>query len=392
MTLLAAAQAGCFSPQLADGEIACGEAGCPDGMACAEDGLCYSVPASADSGRRSALAVAYRGEQDRVYAWCQGRLELVWTDADWRQSRAVAWHDIDGDDVPELAIGAEDEGVMLYRIGDGGLDKVSTENLWSAPRDLAWGDFGGDGVPSLAVAIDHEQLRVIEYGRDGQVALSWISDEAHAASGLAVADFDRNGHDDILVGAREERSVMYQGFSDGLRLTWRAELYDDTEGVAAGDYDGDGDADFAIANDWQPLRVYRNDSDGFELAWSSSESPGGESLAFADVDGDSQLDLAVGTDFDRRTELFRNQDRGGPNLFEHAWSSDEQDDTQSIAWGDPDGDGDPDLAVASDGQPVRLYRTIDGELALAWSSDEVGPAWDVSWTTWQDGPDPCGWP
>lgn len=40
--------AACFSPDLPDGAIACGEAGCPIGMLCHTDGLCYRDPPAND--------------------------------------------------------------------------------------------------------------------------------------------------------------------------------------------------------------------------------------------------------------------------------------------------------------------------------------------------------
>ena len=73
-----------------------------------------------------------------------------------RESRAVAWQDIDGDDVPEVTYAVADEGIVMYRLGGAGPTRISTEPLWSTPRDLGWGDFGGDGVPSLAVATDRD--------------------------------------------------------------------------------------------------------------------------------------------------------------------------------------------------------------------------------------------
>jgi hypothetical protein len=42
--LAALAMTACFDPEIQDGVVACGNAGCPDGMTCAADGFCYGDP------------------------------------------------------------------------------------------------------------------------------------------------------------------------------------------------------------------------------------------------------------------------------------------------------------------------------------------------------------
>jgi len=118
--------------------------------------------------------------------------------------------------------------------------------------------------------------------------------------------------------------------------------------------------------------------------WSSSESDRTHSIAWGDYDGDGDLDLAVANGSRVPNRVYRN-DGGSLTL---AWSSTETDRSTSVAWGDWDGDGDLDLAVGnvhsfdSPGQPSRVYSNDAGNLTLAWSSSELEQTNDVAWADW----------
>ena len=119
------------------------------------------------------------------------------------------------------------------------------------------------------------------------------------------------------------------------------------------DVDGDGDADLLLtgltgpADDCEPItRLYRND--GGTLVEQSTNFPGVHTgdAAFADYDGDGDLDLALTGVTAANTgfiALFRND---GGSFVEDLAQSDLQAETMrysALAWGDYDGDGDPDL-------------------------------------------------
>ena len=133
--------------------------------------------------------------------------------------------------------------------------------------------------------------------------------------------------------------------------------------MAWGDYDGDGDLDLAVGNSGvsgkgQANRLYRNDGGTLRpgAVWSSVDGVENstESVAWGDYDGDGDLDLAAGVSYPYPNRLYRNDN--GVLTTGAAWSSTESDTTTNVAWGDYDGDGDLDMAVANNGQPNRLYR------------------------------------
>ena len=118
----------------------------------------------------------------------------------------------------------------------------------------------------------------------------------------------------------------------------------------------------------------------FELSWISSESIDSECIAWGDMDGDGDLDLAVGTR-DEANLLYRNDGGGvfteimGALDTNTAW-------TASIAWGDMDGDGDLDLAVGNAEAANQLFRN-NGDGSFNEVTNPFGSAttytFDLAW-------------
>ncbi len=154
-------------------------------------------------------------------------------------------------------------------------------------------------------------------------------------------------------------------------------------GIDASDYDGDGLADIVIGNfSNEMVSLYRNEGVGFFIDQAPVSEIGRNSLltlAFGafffdyDLDGREDVFLANGhveNDIARVQQrvtwrqpphLFRNDGAGG---FEET-TGDSPDLARPMvargaAFGDVDGDGDPDLAVSANGGPARLFRNDAG--------------------------------
>ena len=209
------------------------------------------------------------------------------------------------------------------------------------------------------------------------------------ASGGAVADFDRDGWQDLFFvsggGAGPDRLYLNNGdgtFSDraeeaGLAVRHRG------LGAVAGDYDGDGWIDLYVVS-YGPaelpaaapgrLRLYRNNGDGTfaevaaqaGVATLSGEGATGMGAAFGDYDLDGDLDLAVtawGTQW--RDELliynpnplFRND---GDGTFTEVTRQAGVFSLRTLGFAplfaDMDGDRYPELLIAADLGTSKYYR------------------------------------
>jgi hypothetical protein len=240
-------------------------------------------------------------------------------------------------------------------------------------------------------------------------------------SGCAFLDYDRDGWQDILLlngmdwpGHRRQRSTLklYRNnrngtFSDVTRAAGLdVELYG--MGVAAGDYNNDGFPDLFISCVGQS-RLFRNTGKGtFADVTNASGLQGRQGLStsalWLDYDRDGFLDLFVcnyvrwspehdvfcsldGTHKSYCTPeayrgdtcwLFRNRGNG---TFEDVTASsgifDSSSKSLGVAMFDYDQDGWPDLLVANDTQPNKLYKNLRNgkfkdvgvEAGLAFSTD-----------------------
>ncbi|MEZ4866493.1 MAG: VCBS repeat-containing protein [Caldilineaceae bacterium] len=165
---------------------------------------------------------------------------------------------------------------------------------------------------------------------------------------------------------------LYAQSSEPLSLVWTSNETAVYTAGAWGDFDNDGDLDLAVSKTGGSV-VYRNEGVEansaqmkFSIAWQSTEQNGVEDIAWGDYDGDGWLDLAVANLGNNGLQLFgvpnriyRNQGQfqaNGTWDFRLVWSSSEAEISTSVAWGDVDNDGDLDLAVSNEGQANRLYR------------------------------------
>lgn len=164
---------------------------------------------------------------------------------------------------------------------------------------------------------------------------------------------------------------------------------DNTSDLAWGDMDGDGRLDLAVANALDCIenddetidcsgqeRVYQQTISGTLPLSDMVVGSGGRltSLAWGDVDNDGDLELAVGNlgGTGQANVLYLNE--RGILAARPAWTSNEEELTTSIAWGDVDGDSYLDLAVGNAEEASRLYHNNHGQLAAAFT-----------WSRWTPG-------
>ena len=191
-----------------------------------------------------------------------------------------------------------------------------------------------------------------------------ISADAHQTLSVALGDVDGDGDLDVVAGNWNHSNRLYlnNGTSDPFAGVNGSDISTDVYNstVALGDMDGDGDLDVVTGNSLVN-RLYLNNgtSDPFVGVNGSditSDAYDTQSVAVGDVDGDGDLDVVVGN-YDYANRLYLNNGTSDP--FSGVSGGNITADfgtytTHSIALGDMDGDGDLDV-VTGNSLVNRLY-------------------------------------
>ncbi len=298
-----------------------------------------------------------------------------------RRTLSVAWGDADGDGDLDLAVGNYGEPNQLYRNdGSGHFTIEDMDALTENTRSVAWGDADGDG--DLDLAVGNERVWVTGdiyrggynqlYRNDGSGHFTVENIEADPRFTFAIAwgDADGDGDLDLAIGnsAKLGSSDNYLYLNDGSGHFVPVQIGGEpmyTRSLAWGDADGDGALDLAVGNLGQRSELYRNDGLGhFATEIINSTPYNTVSVAWADADGDGDLDLALGNG-DPRThtydysQLAVNDGQGSFVIRNLTAGIPQPYCTLSVAWGDADGDGDPDLAAGNNyryfSHPNQIY-------------------------------------
>ncbi|MCY2991620.1 MAG: FG-GAP-like repeat-containing protein [Planctomycetota bacterium] len=219
------------------------------------------------------------------------------------------------------------------------------------PSAVAISDFNGDGKADLAVAHATESGTVGVLLGDGAggfaEALTYATDGSHPSS-LAVGDFNGDGHADLAVANAGGIGVL-SGTDTGTfapAVTYASGGFSPSS-VKVGDFNGDGWLDLAVAHTSGDASVgvlLNNRVGGFDVAKTfRSGGSGPKSLAVGDFNADGKPDLAVANTNSRNVVVLRGDGAGG--LAPAVTYATGNISPTSLAVADFTGDGQADLAV-----------------------------------------------
>ncbi|WP_256012193.1 YDG domain-containing protein [Desertivirga xinjiangensis] len=286
----------------------------------------------------------------------------------------VAIIDLNGDGKPDIAsanaTGANGVGGYLNAFTNNTSSAISfsAANTFSSgdnPTSAAYADFNGDGKMDFVLANNSGgSVSVFENNTSGAT----ISFKAQLNLNLGtipevarVADLDGDGKIDIVVTTPWDNSVsIFKNTSSGGVTSFAAkETYStgSCTNVAVADFDNDGKIDMAVLRNDPSRRILliKNNSTPGSFSFSSSSQaidilyP--RNIAVADFNTDGKTDIAIGFEEDgsglsKQIQIFKNTSSIGLN-FEPQAAISLPTGAGMLAQGDLDGDGKPDLAIAS---------------------------------------------
>jgi hypothetical protein len=322
-----------------------------------------------------------------------------WSSSDHDYSTGGAWADVNGDGLVDLLTSNGNDMALdsngVYLNSGGTLETVAS---WRS-ADAGYfghcyaGDVDNDGDIDLAVAYlgagSSGDFRARIYRNEGGTLSAlpwWQSDDQHSSFDCCLGDVDMDGDLDLCISAGD----AYQGEVDSVRIYrnnggvfeplpfWTANEGTASDAVRFADVDDDGDLDLFVGHRGK-VTMFRNNAGTLDPnpAWTARRGVGWVlRLAIGDYDRDHLPDLAVAC----------NDQLGDPNgIFVYHNDSGTLDTLPAfamqrqgsalygscVAWGDFNGDMQPDLAAGGWWRPVVVYEGRPGGL-------DTIPAW--SWS------------
>ena len=280
---------------------------------------------------------------------------------------SIAIGDVSGDGKPDLAV-ISDQGVNLFfNNGDGSFQAPTTNpNLAQSPG-LLMGDVNGDGKFDLAVifgtAGNAPGASVMLNEGSGTFGSPTSYAVTTLATSIALGDLNGDGRADIvltdLVDAIGSSSVVVLlSTASGTFTVANYPVAGAPSSVAVGDLNGDGKPDLAVGSynvgSGGGMLVFLNDGTGtFGVPATFGGITNPTMMAIADLNGDHEADLA-GLPGNGHVDVLLNSGAGTFTAPASYFVSGGANDRQSFALADLNGDGAPDIALASHEAGVRV--------------------------------------
>jgi len=254
--------------------------------------------------------------------------------------------------------------IVLLGNGDGTFRKSTTFSI-AVPIALAVGDFNNDGK---------EDLAVVEYGGTGESVIAILLGDGSGqfrqsasypsgveTTGVAVADFDGDGNQDVAVANNAGNVMVFFGTGKGtLRkpTTYNLPSHTIPYGIAAGDLNGGRSPDLAVAEDGNgSVAVLMNNGTGKFLKPVTYNAGGGEvvDVQIADLRNDGRNDLVV-ANLSRGMVVLLNKGNGtfgNPTIYTPTFQNWQPPEACTV--GDLNLDGKLDVACAAQAEDSYFF-------------------------------------
>ncbi len=279
--------------------------------------------------------------------------------------------DLDGDGKPELvtANNNSNDNVSVFKntstIGAVSFAARVDFIAGTYPYLVSIGDLDGDGKPDLAVVnYSNNTVSILRNTTSGGIIsfaakVDYIT--GSSPNSISIGDLDGDGKPDLSIANRSSNTVsVLKNLSTNGTISFapKVDYITGTSpcGASIADLDGDGKFDLIIPNlGSNTLSIFRNTSISGTISFASkvdfSGGAGSSNISTGDLNGDGKPDIAVTNYNANSISIFKNTSTIGAISFSPKtdFPASGSANPACVSIGDLDGDGKPDLAVASEG-------------------------------------------